>query len=199
MISFLTGTVHTKLTDSVILLAGEVGYLVNLPIRALSQLNQNQKLELYIYTQVKEDAIELYGFKTIDELAFFKLIIGVSGIGPKTALLVIDRGVEEVKTAIVKADTDFFVTIPRLGQKNAQRIIIDLKNKLGSLVDLNLQAQSGEMMEVIQALQSMGYSKQESLQAIKLLPSDASLEQKLTLALRNLGKNERSSSSNKKI
>lgn len=188
MISYLSGTVMDKVPEGIILLAGQVGYHVYVAQRAHQALNLKQPTQLYIHTNVKDDAIELYGFKSLEELTFFKLIIGVSGIGPKTALLVVDRGVDEVKNAISKADTDFFVTIPRLGQKNAQRIIIDLKNKLGAVAQLDLQAQSSEMLEVVEALQSMGYSKQEALKAVKSLPADLTIEQKITTALRSIGK-----------
>ncbi len=191
MIGFLSGSVHSKFNDSIILLVSGIGYRVVLPVNTLNILVQSQPVELYIYTHIREDLMDLYGFKSQAELEFFKLVLSVSGIGPKTALLVIDRGVELLREAIVKADTDFFLNIPRVGQKNAQRIIIDLKSKLGSITTLDLSSTTTEMMEVTEALQSMGYSKQEALKAIKNISTgdDLSLEQKMTLALRGLGKN----------
>lgn len=188
MIGFLSGTIHTKNTDSVILLVQGVGYLVSVPPSTLSHMQLNQPAELFIYTNVKDDAIDLYGFKSQQELTLFKLVLSVSGIGPKTAILVIDRGAQNLQEAIVKADTDFFLTIPRMGVKNAQRIIIELKNKLGGLTDLDLTSSSSEMAEITEALQSMGYSKQEALKAIKEIPDNLSLEQKITFALKQIGK-----------
>lgn len=189
MIGFLSGLLHSKLTDSIILLVGGVGYRVIVTQNTLNVLLVQQQLELYIYTHVKQDAIDLYGFKSQPELDFFKLVLGVSGIGPKTALLVIDRGVASIKEAIIKADTDFFSTIPRLGQKNAQRIIIDLKTKLGGITDLDLNRESTQIMDVVEALQSMGYSRQEALIVVKSVPEgETSLEQKITFVLKQIGK-----------
>lgn len=189
MIGYLSGKLHIKSNDAIILLVNGVGYRVIVAPNLLNSLQPNQLIELYVYTSVKEDTLDLYGFKSPEEMALFKLVLSVSGIGPKTAILVIDRGAEPLKNAITKADTDFFVTIPRLGQKNAQRIIIDLKNKLGGIVDLDLTGASTEAIELTEALQSMGYSRQEALTAMKNIPTTAgSLEQKITQALRHIGK-----------
>lgn len=188
MIGYLSGTIHSKTNDSLILLVQGVGYLVTVAPTTLNILHVDQQLELYIYTNVKEDALDLYGFKSQMELTLFKLVLSVSGIGPKTAMLVIDRGAEPLKEAIATANTDFFLTIPRLGQKNAQRIIIDLKNKLGGVASLDLSGINSELMEVSEALESMGYTKQEALKAIKEIPADLKLEQKITAALRLMGK-----------
>lgn len=189
MIGYLSGTVKAKINDSVILLVNGVGYLVSIPASSLNKLTADQLLDLYIYTHVKEEALDLYGFKTPEELELFKIVLGVSGIGPKTALAVVDKGVEEVRNALMKADSGFFITVPRLGQKGAQRMIIELKNKIGSVANLDLSGQSSETQEVIDALESMGYSKQESLKAVKGMPtSQESIEQKITYALRQLGK-----------
>lgn len=86
MIGFLSGTVHTKVGESVVLLVNGVGYLVYVPLNTLSTLKIGQLIDLYIHTHVKEEALDLYGFKTQGELGLFKIVLGVSGIGPKTAL-----------------------------------------------------------------------------------------------------------------
>ena len=144
---------------------------------------------MFIYTHVREDTLDLYGFSTKDELELFKLTLTVSGIGPKTALLVVDKGVGKVEQAIKNADTDFFTTVPRLGHKNAQKIIIELKNKLGGLKELDLTSENGESTQAIEALRNLGYTRQEATQAIGAVPaSEITLEQKITYALRNLGK-----------
>lgn len=188
MIGFLSGTIHSKVNDSVILLVNNVGYLVSVPVTTLNSLKINQLLDLYIHTHVKEEALDLYGFKTQEELSLFKIVLGVSGIGPKTALAVVDKGVEEVRAALMQANSEFFTSVPRLGQRGAQRMIIELKNKIGSVTNLDLSGENSETLEVVEALQSMGYSKMESLKAIKGLPEGAeSIEQKITYALRQLG------------
>lgn len=189
MIGFLSGTIHSKSTNQIILLVNGVGYLVAIPQSYLNLLKLSDQAQLFIYTHVREDAFDLYGFATADELELFKLVLTVSGIGPKTALLVIDKGVAKVEQAIKNADTDFFTTVPRLGHKNAQKIIIELKNKLGGLKDLDLTSENEESAQAIEALHNLGYSKQEAMQAIQTVPdSEKTLEQKISYALRQLGK-----------
>ncbi|OGE64955.1 Holliday junction DNA helicase RuvA [Candidatus Daviesbacteria bacterium RIFCSPLOWO2_02_FULL_36_7] len=189
MIGFLSGAIHSKFTNQIILLVSGVGYLVTVPPSYLNLLKVSAQTELFIYTHVREDTLDLYGFSTKDELELFKLTLTVSGIGPKTALLVVDKGVGKVEQAIKNADTDFFTTVPRLGHKNAQKIIIELKNKLGGLKELDLTSENGESTQAIEALRNLGYTRQEATQAIGAVPaSEITLEQKITYALRNLGK-----------
>jgi len=120
----------------------------------------------------------------------FTLLLSVSGIGPKTALAITDRGVDQVRHAIVSSDVDFFTTIPRLGKKNAQKIIIELKSKLGSTKDLDLASQSsGDTKEIIDALLSMGFIRHEIVEVLKkITPEAQTIEQKIREALRFLGK-----------
>ncbi|MBI2601078.1 Holliday junction branch migration protein RuvA [Candidatus Daviesbacteria bacterium] len=189
MIGFLSGSIHSKSNEQIILLTGGVGYLVTIPPNYLSLLKVSVPAELFIYTHVREDTLDLYGFLTADELKLFKLVLTVSGVGPKTALLVIDKGVGKVEGAIKNADTDFFTTVPRLGHKNAQKIIIELKNKLGGLKELDLTSESEESTEAIEALRNLGYTRQEATQSIQAVPaSEKTLEQKISYALRQLGK-----------
>ncbi len=189
MIGFLSGTIHSKSIGQIILLTNGVGYLVTVPANYLSLLKTSQQTELFIYTHVREDTLDLYGFLTPDELELFKLTLTVSGVGPKTALLVIDKGVGKVEEAIKNADTDFFTTVPRLGHKNAQKIIIELKNKLGGLKELDLSSENEESTQAIEALRNLGYTRQEASQAIQSVPaSEKTLEQKISYALRQLGK-----------
>lgn len=189
MIGFLTGKIQSKSPSSIILLVGGVGYVVFLPPTHLMNLKLNKTTDFFIHTHIKEDILDLYGFKSEEELNLFKLIITVSGIGAKTALLVIDRGVNRVKTAILKADVDFFSSIPRLGKKNSQRIIIELKNKLGSEKELDLSIDSSEITQIIEALQAMGYGNQEANRVLRQIPQNLTrIEDKIRFALRSLGK-----------
>jgi holliday junction DNA helicase RuvA len=186
MIGFLSGTIHSKQTEQIILLVNGVGYLVMVPPHYLSQLNVSDPCEVYIYNHIREEVFDLYGFFTPNELDLFKLVLTVSGIGPKTALLVLDKGVGKVEEAIRDASTDFFTTVPRLGHKNAQKLIIELKNKLGGLKNLDLSQDSTEATD---ALRNMGYTRQEAIAAIQNVPaSEKTLEQKISYALRQLGK-----------
>lgn len=187
MIGYLKGTVKTKSASQVIILVSGVGYLVTLSLTNLLKTKEGENLAVFTCPHIKEDAFDLYGFFSQKELDLFKLVMTVSGIGPKTALLVVDKGVEGVQKAIKEADLDFFVNIPRLGRKNAQKVIIELKNKIGGK-DLDLSAESEETVEVVDALKDMGYSKQEALKAVQALDKDLKIEQKITQALKQLGK-----------
>ncbi len=189
MIGYLKGTVLSKLSGQVIILVSGVGYLVTFPSNIILKLKESDKVEAFIYPHIKEDAFDLYGFASQDELNLFKLVMTVSGIGPKTALLVVDHGVNLVEGAIKNADADFFTNIPRLGRKNAQKIIIELKNKLGGSKDLDLSGESEINLQVIEALKGMGYSKQEALKAVQEIPKSLEkIEEKISYALRQMGK-----------
>jgi Holliday junction DNA helicase RuvA len=187
MIGYLSGKVQDKFPASVILLTGGVGYETLIPPSTLSSVTVGDSLKLYIYTHVREDTLALYGFKTKEELFLFNLLLEVPGIGPKTALLVVDKGVEKIKQAIAKADVDFFSLIPRLGRKNSQKIIIELKNKLGGLIELDLAGESSETLEAIEALQAMGYTKPQAIGALRMVPESLNtVEEKIKYALKIL-------------
>lgn len=189
MIGYLTGKVHHKNSDYLTLLVGGVGYLVAVPSVNLVKIVPGQELELYIHTHVRDDALDLYGFISAEDLTLFKMLLNVSGIGPKTALLVLDRGAEAVKGAIMKADEGFFTLVPRLGRKNAQKIIIELKSKLGGMAELDLSGDGRESSELIEALVAMGYTRAEALSAARKLPADVkSVEEQVRLVLRQMAK-----------
>lgn len=189
MIAYLSGQVKYKLNDSIILLVNGVGYQVFVSSETYSEINEGQNLDLFIYSHIREDSFDLLGFKTKEELILFKMLISVSGVGPKTALLVINKGVEPIKNAIIKADVGFFTLIPRLGLKNSQKIIIELKNKLGGLADLDLSSETKESLEVIEALQSMGYTKKQAVDSIKCIAGseEKTVEERIVLCLRSIG------------
>jgi len=190
MIGRLTGTIDSNSNNPLIIDVHGVGYVVRVPERYLASIKPVGQHTLYIHSHIREDAFDLYGFATIQELTLFELLLTVSGIGPKTALNVIDRGVASVETAVRKSDVDFFTTIPRLGTKNAQKIIIELKSKLGSSKMLDLSGtDSSETKQMIEALSSMGFDKHEIREALKKLEAkDVTVEQKIRHALKLLGK-----------
>jgi len=189
MISYLTGKAHHKTGDSVTLLVGGVGYLVFVPPSQLAKIVIGEEIELHIHTHVREELIDLYGFVNIGDLTIFKHLINVSGIGPKTALGILDHGAEAVKQAIVKADEGFFTLVPRLCKKNAQKIIIELKSKLGSTVNLDLSGDDQATSEIIQALLSMGYSKAEAIEVVRKMPPEIStIKEQVRFALRQMDK-----------
>src|SRR5574341_1726526 len=115
MIGMLTGTIARSGQNPIIIDVHGVGYAVSVPPRLLSQLTHDSKQIFHVYTHVADDALDLYGFPGEEELLLFKLLLTVSGIGPRTALAVVDRGVAEIRKAVTTSDVDFFTTIPRLG------------------------------------------------------------------------------------
>ena len=187
MIGYLSGTIYQKGDDQVIVLVGGVGYLVFVASGTLAKVSVGEKAEFFTQTHIREDVFDLYGFIDREELRLFKLLTQIPGIGPKTALSVVDRGAEAVKRAVVGADVDFFTLIPRLGKKNAQKIIIELKSKLGNLTELSLAETGGQTAEVVEALAAMGYTKTEAASAVRRLPENLeTVEERLRFALRQL-------------
>lgn len=188
MIGYLSGTLLTATQNPLLLDVHGVGYAVHVTESLLGKITPNNTLSLFIHTHVREDTLDLYGFQTPEELYLFKLLLSVSGIGPRTALLVINHGVQQIRTAVANADTDFFTAIPRLGKKNAQKIIIELKSKLGSIQELDLQEEGTDSAAVIEALVSMGFAKAEIVKALKTVPdTQASLSEQIRQTLKILG------------
>lgn len=189
MIAYLEGTVKFKGLNYIVLLTGGVGYKVYVPVDIISSSGINDPLALFIHTYVKEDALDLYGFPTWEELVMFELFLGVSGVGPKTAISVFTAGkLPRIKEAIVKGDASFFMTVPRLGTKNAQKIIIELRPKLGNLGMLDLTQDSGETKEIIDALRTFGFNAAEAKEAIKAIADkEGNTSDKIRMALKYLG------------
>lgn len=190
MIGALAGIAHPPITNPLLLMVGGVGYRVAVPENVLKDIRLDEPVFLYTHTHVREDALDLYGFTTREALSLFDLLISVSGIGPKTSLAIVDRGEIAVRQAIATADVSFFTSIPRLGTKNAQKIIIELKSKLGSIEELDLNAEGhGETKEILEALESMGFAKKEAYTAIKQIKTEnTSVEERLRQALKLLSK-----------
>lgn len=156
MISYLIGQPIIEKNFVTILVHG-VGYGVKVTQKTLGELAQLSEVELYIYTHVKEDALELFGFMTKGDRELFLLLIDVSGVGPKTALNILNYGDKQIIQAVQQADVGLFSSIPRVGKKLAQKIIIDLRSKLGALKELDLAPTSIQYQEVVLALQSLGF------------------------------------------
>jgi len=160
MIAYLKGQVTVK-DNYLIIVCGGVGYQVHAPSKflqsAVSSEVAGEELEAHIYTHVKEDKLELYGFEQEKELALFQLVLTVSGVGPKTALGIINGGADKLVSAVQEANLSFFTAVPRVGKKLAQKIVIELKSKLGSLKELNLATLSPKRQDVYDALLGLGF------------------------------------------
>lgn len=191
MIALISGTVeYKKERYLVIMTSGDVGYKVGVMPDTVSKVSVGQDIKLHIYSHIREDIFDLYGFESRAELELFELLISVSGIGPKTAITVMSSGsVVDITTAISKGDADFFTQTPGIGTKGAQRIIIDLRNKVGAIGDLDLFSdRTTENKQIAEALKGFGFKESEAREAIKALPKgeNLTLEQKIKLALKSL-------------
>ena len=190
MIGLVQGKIALIDGNYIIVETGGVGYKVLVPSK-ITSLKTGDELKLFTYTHVKEEALELFGFEDIKDLKLFENLINVNGVGPKTAMSLFsfsDR--EKIVEAIINGDVDFFTQVPRLGKKNAQKIIIELKNKFSddSSFDL-LEGDEEKNKDIIEALRSFGFSAKEAREALRNIDSKAeTAEEKIKLALKYLGK-----------
>ena len=191
MIGFLKGSVEHLDRPFVLLDVNGAGYKVLVSEPTFSKLSKQDKVKLFTYTHVRDDALELFGFLEIEDLKLFESLITVSGIGPKTALNIFSFGErKDIIEAIVKGDSTFFTSVPRLGTKNAQKIIIELKNRMGGGFDLDLSGKDLlENAQALEALKNFGFSQSEVQKALREIKTqNISLDEKIKLALKNLGK-----------
>lgn len=168
MIAQLTGQVSI-LPHFIIITTGGVGYQVLTNNRTRTQLKPDETTTLAIYTHVKEETLELYGLLNFEERELFTLMLSVSGVGPRTALAILDNLPGQVIKAVQEADVAFFTHIPRVGKKLAQKIIIELKNKLGGLTELQLGSLSASASDVVAGLQALGYDENTAESVVRQL------------------------------
>jgi len=191
MIGFLKGSIEHLDRPFVLVDVNGVGYRVLVADSVYSKLSKGDKIKLFTFTYVREDELALFGFLEIEDLKLFESLITVSGIGPKTALNIFSFGErKDIIEAIVKGDYSFFTSVPRLGTKNAQKIVIELKNKMGSDSQIDLSGKDLlENAEVVQALKNFGFSVAEAQKAVREIKAEGlSLDAKIKLALKNLGR-----------
>ncbi len=183
MIGFLKGKVLEVDLDAVIVDVGGVGYLV----KTMSDLpSPGSLVSYYIYTYVKEDEISLYGFSDKKTQKVFEYLISVSGIGPRIAVSILSKyNSDEIIKAISTADVDLFTSVSGVGKKGAQKIIIELKTKIGGIEDLDLIEKDSDL---INGLTSLGYDKAEIKQALRHLDVDLSDDQKVREIIKQMGK-----------
>ena len=193
MISYLKGTVLLKKSNYLILLINNVGYQVFATEKTLFTLKEDAETALYTHHYIKEDASDLYGFTTLPELELFKNLIAISGVGPKSALNVMaTASVEDIISAILSENPALLRTVSGIGPKTAERIVVELKSKIGKLgKEMNLMDVSvaPKDIEVIEALLGLGYSRKEVMETVRLIPNDVTdISEKIKNALKLLGK-----------
>ncbi len=191
MIATLKGTLEYRGVNSVIINVSGIGFQVYVPGSTLSQLGTiDNRVSLYTHFHLREDNASLYGFATEAELALFRNLISVSGIGPKAALgLLSAMDPEQLVIAITSDNSDFISQAPGIGKKMAKRIVVELKSKLEKEWEGAALPLAVENADVVAALTSLGYSVREASQAASNLPvsSELSLEEKVKQALQQLG------------
>lgn len=191
MIATLTGTVAEKIADIVVLDVGGVGYGLLVTNEDYGNLSPGVGAKLYVYEHIREQAHDLFGFLTLDTKALFEQLLGVNGVGPKMALNVLSIGTaSEVRSAIAGGDTKFIQGAQGVGKRVAERIVVDLKDKVGlEGVDLQstgmLQAQpTTGKDEALDALVSLGFTPADAGAALKHVPDDLPTEERIKLALK---------------
>lgn len=161
-----------------------VSYQVYLTPSLINSYQIGQSVELYTYLQVREDALVLFGFKTKEEYDFFRMLLTVSGVGPKTAYTVISFGkIKELISSIKGNNSDYFTRIPGLGKKTAMKIILELSQKLESEFKLEKMYLSEEDKTVIDALVSLGFKLQEAKIILSKIPKNLNMEEKIKKGL----------------
>jgi len=191
MISYLEGKIIEKNDKFLVINAGGVGYRVFSHQGILEKMPAiGQNIGVWTHLYVREDTLDLYGFTEKEELEFFETLISISGIGPKSALGILEVApVTSLKQAIVSEDETFFTKVSGVGKKTAQRLILELKNKLAKTVMLIKGSDSAEMAEAMDALVSLGYKERDARKVLQEIPKDIrGVEAKVKAALKILGK-----------
>lgn len=201
MIAFIRGTVVDMTANSVITEAGGIGYEIYMTGSDLSQIRMGEEIKIHTYFHVREDAMQLYGFLAKDDLQMFKLLLGVNGVGPKAAVGVL-AGItaDELRFAILSDDIKTLSKAPGIGKKTAQKLILELKDKLKleDAFELKLaheqeKAAAGlgditdARQEAVEALIALGYSSTDALRAVRKVTDVAAddVEGLLKAALKN--------------
>lgn len=187
MIASIEGKIAATFADHIVVAVGGIGYNVMMPASAITRLTDDYVF-LHTLLIVREDSLTLYGFLTTTEREVFEKIISVSGIGPKLGLAILSTlGVEHLRNAVLSEKPDVLVRVPGIGKKMAQKIVLELKDKLvGDFQDIGMGDFSDLNGDVLDTLVALGYSIVEAQAAIQSLPPDApdNVEERVRLALR---------------
>jgi Holliday junction DNA helicase RuvA len=189
MIAYLQGKVIAKNNNSLILENGGIGYRVFVGENLLAEARAGEPATFFIHQQIKEDADDLYGFKSLADLELFEMLLSVSGVGPKSALAVLSlASAEEVKATIIRGDAGLLTKVSGIGQKTAARVVLELKNKAVRLGGADLPAGSNLTgSDEIDALIALGYSLGEAREALMAVePAITSTNGRIKAALKKL-------------
>lgn len=189
MIATLTGTIAEKLSETVILDVQGVGYGLLTPLEDFGKLATGDKAKFYVYEHIRENTHDLYGFTQTDTKQLFEQLLEVNGVGPKMALNILGIGsVEDVRRAIGAGDAKFVQAAPGVGKRVAERIVVDLKDKVGlstaSDAEIWIGSSTAAKDEAIQALVSLGYSLQDAANTLSNIDASLDTEERIRQALK---------------
>ncbi len=187
MIGSLRGIVQDININNLLLDVGGVGYLVYAPVHTVAEAKLGKELFVHTYLAVRETALDLYGFATADEQRFFEMLIGISGVGPKSALSILSLAdVPTLQNAIAQNNIDYLTKVSGIGKKLAQKIVLELKDKVGDVTVAGSSANQDDA-SVIEALEAMGYKQSEAREAVKQLPTKVKgLNARVAAALKSM-------------
>ena len=191
MLSYLKGKIIFRGKDFIIVKSNSIGFKVFI----LANLNiENDEIELFTHLVVREDALTLYGFSNYEELELFELLISISGIGPKAGSGILSLAdPETVKVAIVKGDVSILTRVSGIGKKTAERVVLELRNKVSISDTAGLEEKSKEInnqTDAIDALVGLGYNVNEAKRALSEVPSEVKdVGERIKMALKGLGRN----------
>lgn len=189
MIAKIKGNIEFMRDNYVVVDVNGVGYKVFLSPYTFGKLAGNGEAELFTHTYVREDTLSLYGFASLDELEMFELLISISGIGPRAALGILSiANPDAIRTAVQNEDPSILTRVSGVGKKTAQRVILELKNKVSTLpAHQSKQVQSDS--DALEALMALGYSVSEAREALKHVSKEITdVGERVKAALKGLGK-----------
>ena len=191
MIGRIAGTLLEKSPPLVLVDAGGVGYEIDVPMSTFYNLPAvGERIALLTHLVVREDAHQLFGFLTAAERATFRQLVRISGVGPRTALSILSGlSVAELADAVTRQEAGRLVKVPGIGKKTAERLLLELKGKLGPELALPAAAAGSDAhADIAQALVALGYNEREAAAALKALPADVGVSEGIKLALKALNR-----------
>lgn len=188
MIAHISGTIAEKFAGSVIVDVSGVGYEIIVPTGEFERAVLNEQIKFYTYHNITDRSQELFGFSSLAAKKLFELLITVQGIGPRAGIAIMSLGeTEEVRNAIACEDAKFIQKAAGVGKKSAERVILDLKDKVGMAISkpdgvgVNISLASDEALE---ALIALGFNLNDATKALERIPGDLPTEERITLALK---------------
>jgi len=193
MIGYLTGKIISSKPTLILLDVNGVGYEVRISINTFERISGKEFVSLFIYTNVKEDAITLFGFYSEAEKEMFELLISISGVGPKSALSLLSGiSTDDLKQAIITSNVERMIAVPGIGRKTAERLILELKNKVRDIKEEGITTSKPSLQkEAVAALSTLGYNLASSEKVVNKILSELperSLEELIKRSLKELNK-----------